>query len=126
MRLYPIRSNAIQSNPPPQKDEDVVTPLKQKLDEFGHLLSKVCVGWRDGRLTHGIMICAYIKMMRRLRAATHTHQPNPQPRARNRIRNRRQVIAVICVLVWVMNIQRFSDPALGGWVKGAMYYFKVR
>lgn len=29
-----------------------------------------------------------------------------------------QVIAVICVLVWVMNINRFSDPALGGWVNG--------
>jgi hypothetical protein len=29
-----------------------------------------------------------------------------------------QVIAVICVLVWVMNINRFSDPALGGWMQG--------
>jgi hypothetical protein len=36
-----------------------------------------------------------------------------------------QVIAVICVLVWVMNVNRFSDPALGGWFKGAIYYFKV-
>ena len=24
-----------------------------------------------------------------------------------------------------MNIRRFSDPALGGWVEGAIYYFKV-
>jgi hypothetical protein len=31
-----------------------------------------------------------------------------------------QVIAVICVLVWVMNINRFSDPALGGWVQGEL------
>jgi len=29
-----------------------------------------------------------------------------------------QVIAVICVLVWIMNINRFSDPALGGWMSG--------
>lgn len=29
-----------------------------------------------------------------------------------------QVIAVICVLVWIMNINRFNDPALGGWVSG--------
>jgi magnesium-transporting ATPase (P-type) len=36
-----------------------------------------------------------------------------------------QVIAVICVLVWVMNINRFKDPALGGWVSGALYYFKI-
>jgi hypothetical protein len=31
-----------------------------------------------------------------------------------------QVIAVICVLVWVMNINRFNDPALGGLVEGAL------
>lgn len=31
-----------------------------------------------------------------------------------------QVIAVICVLVWVMNINRFKDPALGGWLSGAL------
>lgn len=36
-----------------------------------------------------------------------------------------QVIAVICVLVWVMNINRFKDPALGGWFQGAIYYFKI-
>ena len=36
-----------------------------------------------------------------------------------------KVIAAICVLVWVMNIGRFSDPALGGFFKGAVYYFKV-
>ena len=33
--------------------------------------------------------------------------------------------AGICVLVWVMNWRRFSDPALGGWVSGALYYFKI-
>ena len=48
--------------------EEEATPLKQKLDEFGALLSKV--------------------------------------------------IAVICVLVWVVNINRFNDPALGGWMSG--------
>ena len=27
-----------------------------------------------------------------------------------------QVIAVICVLVWVINIPRFADPVHGNWV----------
>jgi hypothetical protein len=29
-----------------------------------------------------------------------------------------QVIAGICVLVWIININHFKDPALGGWVSG--------
>eukprot|EP00884_Botryococcus_braunii_P019514 jgi/Botrbrau1/6246/Bobra.0129s0001.2 len=52
-----------------------VTPLKQKLDEFGTFLSKV--------------------------------------------------IAMICILVWVINIPRFNDPLHGGWVQGSIFYFKI-
>jgi hypothetical protein len=37
-----------------------------------------------------------------------------------------KVIAVICILVWVVNYKNFTDPSHGGWVKGAIYYFKVR
>lgn len=36
-----------------------------------------------------------------------------------------KVITVICVVVWLINIQHFSDPSHGTWAKGAIYYLKV-
>ncbi|KAL9131850.1 MAG: hypothetical protein Q9217_000296 [Psora testacea] len=36
-----------------------------------------------------------------------------------------KVITVICVLVWLINIQHFSDPTHGSWAKGAIYYLKI-
>ncbi|KAF8266598.1 Ca-transporting ATPase [Lactarius quietus] len=36
-----------------------------------------------------------------------------------------KVITAICVLVWVINVRHFWDPAHHGALKGAVYYFKI-
>lgn len=36
-----------------------------------------------------------------------------------------KVITVICILVWVINIEHFNDPSHGSWTKGAIYYLKI-
>lgn len=36
-----------------------------------------------------------------------------------------KVISAICILVWVINFGNFSDPAHGGFAKGAIYYLKI-
>lgn len=36
-----------------------------------------------------------------------------------------KVIAGICVLVWIVNIGHFRDPSHGGFLQGAIHYFKI-
>jgi P-type Ca2+ transporter type 2C len=36
-----------------------------------------------------------------------------------------KAISVICVLVWLINFRNFNDEVHGGWVMGALYYFKI-
>ena len=37
-----------------------------------------------------------------------------------------KVITVICIVVWLINIQHFNDPSHGNsWAKGAIYYLKI-
>jgi len=35
------------------------------------------------------------------------------------------IIGIICVVVWVVSIPKFSDPSFDNWAEGAIYYAKV-
>ncbi|KAJ1646940.1 hypothetical protein LPJ64_001614 [Coemansia asiatica] len=36
-----------------------------------------------------------------------------------------KVITVICVLVWIINVRHFGEGSHHGWLRGAIYYFKI-
>ncbi|KAJ2458742.1 hypothetical protein GGF42_001888, partial [Coemansia sp. RSA 2424] len=36
-----------------------------------------------------------------------------------------KVITVVCILVWVINVRHFNEASHHGWVRGAVYYFKI-
>jgi P-type E1-E2 ATPase len=36
-----------------------------------------------------------------------------------------KLIGIICVSVWLMNYNNFSDPVHGSFMNGALYYFKI-
>ena len=36
-----------------------------------------------------------------------------------------KIIGIICLLVWLMNYNNFSDPIHGGFFMGCIYYFKI-
>lgn len=84
-----------------------MTPLKKKLDEFGTFLSKVCSRYK--LRTHPL----YLLLSSLVGDSAVFLCFNSQ------------AIAVVCILVWVVNIRNFQDPSHGGIFRGAIYYFKV-
>lgn len=118
-----------------------MTPLKKKLDEFGSFLSKVWDHtiwqaleinkahfvvwlllnlWSEGGGVGGrFPVWAFRTILQWITV----YQLNVSWSTIDG--DLHQVIAVVCILVWVVNIGHFRDPAHGGILRGAIHYFKV-
>ena len=95
------------------------TPLRQKLDSFGTFLSKVCMRAYPSTSDFVVMWTTADK----IGETTHVLHTRTSPVAvwmswlipLAKV-GAGQVIAVICALVWIINIPHFNDPAYGSWV----------
>ena len=92
------------------KEDEEKTPLGQKIDAFGALLARDRT-WENGLRCHASHSIPRI-----------AHRTHPLPCAGELLA---RVIAGICVLVWLMNIQKFADPVHGGFWHGLIYYLKI-
>ena len=92
------------------KEDEEKTPLGQKIDAFGELLARDRT-WENGLRCHASHSIPRI-----------AHRTHPLPCAGELLA---RVIAGICVLVWLMNIQKFADPVHGGFWHGLIYYLKI-
>lgn len=134
--------------------QDDETPLKQKLDEFGTFLSKASRARPSNARTPSQQAGQAACRQARRPSSQHSPLLDPKPSGcwplrtascvllitaavRDSLPLQRQsaacppaspapqVIAVICVLVWVVNLPHFRDPIHGSWFAGALYYFKI-
>lgn len=93
--------------------EQEKTPLQQKLDEFGEQLSKV------GEIVQKMSRNKTQQRIKLFRTSLKHHLTFLWLPVI-------QVISLICVAVWIINIGHFNDPVHGGsWIRGAIYYFKI-
>lgn len=118
-----------------------MTPLKKKLDEFGSFLSKVWDHdiWQAFEINKAhfvvwLLLNLWIEgggeggrfpvwVFRTILQWITVYQLNVSWSTIDG--DLHQVIAVVCILVWVVNIGHFRDPAHGGILRGAIHYFKV-
>lgn len=131
--------------------EQEKTPLQQKLDEFGEQLSKVSKTGEHQLMyihTGAIQKCVFfypvpaglaslkhsgeylntnfIKSPGRVYICSKNIQLWLKSDGLCFARLYLQVISLICVAVWIINIGHFNDPVHGGsWIRGAIYYFKI-
>lgn len=102
------------------------TPLQQKLDQFGEQLSKVSrfvycsCHWKCCSMTkHDLFFFFFLLLM-------YTFVFCSVRSIAQHLCALLQVISVICVAVWAINVGHFNDPVHGGsWLRGAVYYFKI-
>lgn len=89
--------------------------------------STICTyGFARGIVVHTGMDTAIGTIQKEVELAAEDEEDTPLKQKLNQFGEQlTYAIGVICLVVWIINFNNFSDPIHGGWVRGCIYYFKI-
>lgn len=89
--------------------------------------STICTyGFARGIVVHTGMDTAIGTIQKEVELAAEDEEETPLKKKLNQFGEQlTYAIGIICLVVWIINFNNFSDPIHGGWIRGCIYYFKI-